>query len=112
MLVRRMADAAHQSQDGGVLMLMLDWARAFDSVKPAALCHALARFGLPPEIIAMIAGIYSSRAFTIRDHSGTSSERADAMGGHCARMPAFAIPVHCNADSAAARCVFGLELRG
>ena len=61
-------------------MVMLDWAWAFDSVKPAALCHALARFGLPPEIVETIAGIYSTRAFTIKDHSGASSERTQWAG--------------------------------
>ena len=31
-------------------MLALDWARAFDSVSPAALCDALRRFGVPVEL--------------------------------------------------------------
>ena len=30
MLVRRMIDAAHNSNSGGILLLMLDWAKAFD----------------------------------------------------------------------------------
>ena len=80
MIVRRMIDAAHQSGSGGLLLLMLDWAKAFDRLKPEALCRALLRFGLPQDFVNMISGIYSSRSFKIKDHSGTSSERRQWAG--------------------------------
>eukprot|EP00959_Pyramimonas_sp_CCMP1952_P033446 702124-Pyramimonas_sp.AAC.1 len=49
MLVRRMADAAHMNNGGGLLFLFLDWAKAFDRLKPDSMCMALERFGLPPQ---------------------------------------------------------------
>ena len=79
-LVRRMIDAAHQSNTGGMILLLLDWAKAFDRMKPDAMCSALLRFGLPPAVVEMVSGIYSSRFFNIRDHAGESSVRRQNAG--------------------------------
>jgi len=57
MMVRRMVDAAHANKDKGLLLLMLDWAKAFDRLKPTCLCQALERFGLPSPIVNMKRGI-------------------------------------------------------
>ena len=54
MLVRRMIDVAHNSSDDGIMVLMLDWAKAFDRINPAAMCRALRRFGLPPDMVEMM----------------------------------------------------------
>ena len=51
MRVRRMIDIAHDSNDDGIMVLMLDWAKASDRVNPASMCAALRRFGLPPEMV-------------------------------------------------------------
>jgi len=80
MLVRRMIDAAKSNKEGGLLLLLLDWAKAFDRLKPRSMCDALRRFGLPPDIVAMVEAIYSERYFTIVDHTGTSTERRQAAG--------------------------------
>ena len=80
MLVRRMIDAALSNNSGGLVLLLLDWAKAFDRLKPECLCAALVRFGLPPPIVDMVKGIYSHRYFTIVDHCGNSSERLQAAG--------------------------------
>ena len=44
------------------------------------LLSALARFGLPSAIVNMVRGIYASRFFVIKDHTGTSSERRQDSG--------------------------------
>ena len=72
MLIRRMIDAAHQSNDGGMIILLLDWAKAFDRIKPDCMCAALRRFGLPVEMVDMIQSICAARYFTIVDHIGKS----------------------------------------
>ena len=46
-LARRLVDQAVACKDGQLVLLALDWAKAFDSVSPDALLTALHRFGLP-----------------------------------------------------------------
>ena len=75
-----MVDAATLNQGGGILMVFLDWAKAFDRLKPQCLCGALVRFGIPLPMVRMIEGIYSERFFTIVDHCGCSTERRQAAG--------------------------------
>lgn len=94
MLARRIIDAAHQNKNGGIMVLMLDWAKAFDRLKPDCLCAALRRFGLPPPIVDMVAGIYSKRFFSIIDHAGRSTERRQHAGiaQGCPLSPYFLSP--------------------
>ena len=80
MLARRMVDAAHVDNGGGIILLLLDWAKAFDRVKPDCMCDALARFGVPPGMVEMVRAIYSSRYFTIVDRTGNSTERQQGAG--------------------------------
>ena len=80
MVVRRMIDAAHQSRNGSLHLLMLDWAKAFDRVKPASMSSALSRFGLPEDMCEMISSIYSTRFFKVKDHTGESSTRRQMTG--------------------------------
>ena len=47
MLARRMIDAAYQDKDNGMMLLLLDWAKAFDRIKRESMIMALRRFGLP-----------------------------------------------------------------
>jgi hypothetical protein len=46
-VARRMIDAAWALADGKMLLLMLDWSKAFDKISPEAMFHALRRFGVP-----------------------------------------------------------------
>ena len=62
---RCMMDAAWATKDGSMMMLALDWAKAFDSVSPAALCHALIRFGVPTDFVDMVKSIYTDPAFVV-----------------------------------------------
>ena len=51
-----------------MLLLMLDWAKAFNRVKLDVMCTALHKFGLPVEMVSVIRTIYESRYFVIYDH--------------------------------------------
>jgi len=79
-LARRVIDATLASSNGSVLLLLLDWSKAFDRVKPEALLRALDRFGLSEGILAMIGAIYESRTFSIRDGGGRSAVHKQAAG--------------------------------
>ena len=79
-LARRLIDAALDQKDGKLLLLMLDWQKAFDRVKPAALTIALSRFGVPPDFVNMVSAIYSSRAFIVRDSGVESHPRTQQSG--------------------------------
>ena len=45
-MIRRMIDRALASRNESLIILALDWAKAFDSISPNALCMALRRFGI------------------------------------------------------------------
>ena len=79
-VVRRIIDAAYASSDSGLLAILLDWAKAFDRLKPDILISALKRFGIPAAMVDMIRGIYSHRYFIIRDACGDSSMRLQRAG--------------------------------
>ena len=49
------------------IFLVLDWAKAFDSISPDGLIVALRRFGIPDRFCATIRAIYSGRKFVVRD---------------------------------------------
>eukprot|EP00959_Pyramimonas_sp_CCMP1952_P261385 5465057-Pyramimonas_sp.AAC.1 len=64
MLSRRMVEAACSNKAGGMLLVMLDWAKAFDILKSDCMCTALGRFGLPEKMVSMIrAGHLCSSVF-------------------------------------------------
>eukprot|EP00959_Pyramimonas_sp_CCMP1952_P078907 1649419-Pyramimonas_sp.AAC.1 len=60
---------------GKILVLLLDWAEAFDRIKPDGLLHALRQFGLHPDMLSMIKGICTARKFTVKSGEGKSSQR-------------------------------------
>ena len=64
---KRHLDAAWAAQDGQLVLLALDWARAFDSVDPGCLMKALERFGLSVHMLDAIGAVCTSRRFTVRD---------------------------------------------
>ena len=72
-IARRYLEESWATQNGKVVLLALDWAKAFDSVSPAALSDAMRRFGIPSAFIDMISAIYSDRRFLVKDAGLTSS---------------------------------------
>ena len=79
-LARRLLDQAWASKDGKLILLALDWAKAFDSIAPKALLTALERFGLPMQMIHATQGIYRNRKFFVRDSGRCSAPRSQGFG--------------------------------
>ena len=80
MIVRRMIDAAYESKHEGLMMVFLDWAKAFDRIRRDSLLKALERFGFSTKMVSIIGAIYSGREFFVHDHSGTSSTHQQKAG--------------------------------
>ena len=85
-LARRLLDESCASQNSPLILLALDWAKAFDSVMPDALLEALRRFGLPPEVLGAVRAIYSGRSFAVKD-SGLTSTSREQRAGICQGCP-------------------------
>ena len=79
-LARRVIDRAWMVKSGETVMLALDWAKAFDSISPAALRACLQRLGLPEKFLNIVASIYADRRFTVRDSGTDSSQKAQKFG--------------------------------
>ena len=79
-IIRRIINAACDAKHEKLMMVFLDWAKAFDRIKPDTMLQALSRFGLSPKFVNMIRGIYDSRQFYIHDHTGTSSIHSQKAG--------------------------------
>ena len=62
-MIRRLMESASESKNGQLIILALNWTKAFDSIYPNALCKALSRFGIPEHICHLIGDIYSNRIF-------------------------------------------------
>jgi hypothetical protein len=79
-LTRRVVDAALLGKGPGIMMLLLDWAKAFDRLRKDSMLDALRRFGVPGEMLHMINAIYSDRTFSVRDGATTSTSRRQLSG--------------------------------
>ena len=79
-MARRFIDNAHAKPNCKFVLLALDWAKAFDSLMPGPMLNALRRFGLPAEFINMLASIYDSRSFFVRDSNADSSVKSQCAG--------------------------------
>lgn len=79
-VARRFIDKAFAEKDGRLVLLALDWAKAFDAIMPEPMFTALSRFGLPTQFIKMVRNIYSSRSYFVHDHSTSSSNKSQSSG--------------------------------
>ena len=53
-ITRRMIEQCHNGKAHSIILLALDWAKAFDAIDPSSLVHALKRFGLPDQFLHAI----------------------------------------------------------
>ena len=67
-------------KSGETVLLALDWAKAFDSMSPAALTVCLQRFGLPEKFLNIVSAIYEDRRFTVRDSGRESASKEQKVG--------------------------------
>ena len=75
-MARRHIEHAHAKQHGHSCLLTIDWAKAFDSIMPISMIHALQRFGIPDDFLHMVDAIYSSRAFFVHDTNIDSTTKS------------------------------------
>lgn len=79
-LARRLLDEAWAMKEGSLIMLALDWAKAFDSISPDALLRALRRFGIPSPYVDMVQAIYTDRTFVVKDAGRVSDQHPQHFG--------------------------------
>ena len=79
-IARQLIEKCHSSKDKSLVMLALDWAKAFDSIDPECLVQALQRFGLPLHYLQVIRNIYTGRVFKVSDHGHESQEHHQYFG--------------------------------
>ena len=79
-VARRRIELALAQRGGSISLLALDWARAFDSVSPAALCNSLKHFWLPVQFVVMVEGFYHDRQFFVREGGVDCSLRRQKFG--------------------------------
>lgn len=66
-IVRRIQDYLESSGEPGMLCL-LDWEKAFDSLKPEALTASLRRYGVHTKLISLVSMLYQEARFFVRLH--------------------------------------------
>ena len=79
-LLRRVLDDVWAEKDASVVIVALDWAKAFDCISPDGLIDALRRFGLPLPYLSFIGNVYGSRQFYVRDMGEASKYCAQFNG--------------------------------
>ena len=85
-LARRLNEDGRAVKDRSLLLLALDWAKAFDSISPDRLVHALRLFGLPQKVLDVIQAIYANRIFYVND-AGHNSGHHEQHFGICQGCP-------------------------
>ena len=78
--LRRKIEMATSLNNGKLMVLALDWARAFDSISPPAMIEALRRFGITEHVLRVIQAIYSERSSKVVDCNETSKQHAQNAG--------------------------------
>ena len=79
-VTRRMMDNAWASKNGSLLLLALDWSKAFDTVAPDNLFVALERFGIDAGFVDMVRAIYRDRVFFVQDGGQASDWHRQSFG--------------------------------
>ena len=72
-LLHRKIEEAWSLRCGRLLVLALDWQKAFDRIPTSALLSALKRFGLPSQFVDAVRDIYTDRSFCVSDCGVTSA---------------------------------------
>ena len=82
-VARRLVEQTWSKHEGRLVFLALDWAKAFDSISPESLVHALLRFGLPSHVCDIVRNIckgIKGRRSEVRDGGHQSRPHAQQFG--------------------------------
>ena len=85
-LARRLLEQDAASREKKLILLALDWAKAFDCISPASLVQCLARFGVPAKFLEVVRAIYTDRRFYVTD-AGVDSGICCQNAGICQGCP-------------------------
>ena len=78
-IIRRILEAG-ESTTNKLLLVLLDWEKAFDKLTREGLFTALERANLPPKIIRIIQAIYANPEFQVEIEGEASTWKAQATG--------------------------------
>ena len=78
-ITRRLQDIAEES-GSALVLLFLDWEKAFDKVDQVELVKAIGRLNVPPKISNILASFYVNPLFKIKDSCGKSDYRKQRTG--------------------------------
>ena len=99
--LRRRIDLAWAQQHRQLLVLALDWQKAFDSIDPSAMIAALRRFGLPQRAGGHPGNLLGQEVCSARLWTDICQQAPDVWD--FARVPTLAIPFRDADDGADAR---------
>ena len=77
---RRRIELACAQRDGRIILLALDWRKAFDSINVEALLNSLLRFGISDSYVQMIESILKSRNFVVDEFGFRSAPLSQDSG--------------------------------
>ena len=78
-LIRRILEHAEATQDR-ILLLLLDWEKAFDKVRHEALFITLQRMGVPEHLSELVKSLYSKPMFSVTLDGHTSNQYEQKTG--------------------------------
>ena len=78
-ITRRLQDIAEES-GSALVLLFLDWEKAFDKVDQVELVKAIGRLNVPQKITRVLASSYVNPQFKIKDRGGKSDYRKQRTG--------------------------------
>ena len=79
-LIRRLQDLVDARRNQSLFLLFLDWSKAFDTIKPAALHLALQRLKITPRMCSAIRDLTASPVFEVVVNGEISLQKKQASG--------------------------------
>ena len=79
-IARRRIELARAQRNGSVVLVALDWKKAFDSINLLSLRDALRRIGMPIEVLDMVDGMMRPRKFVVSECGSESTPQPQKSG--------------------------------
>ena len=78
--IAEMGESLHEGINQSIIMILLDWEKAFDKIKQDKLLESLERMSLPNKIIASVRNLYSNPKFAVNMGGSQSSWKKQRRG--------------------------------
>ena len=76
----RIIQKIHEETDLELVTVLLDWEKVFDKIHQRKLLSALRRIGMPDKVVRVIAAIYRSPKFSVKEMGKRPAERRRNSG--------------------------------